>query len=71
MIAIGMIYGLFDRFFIDYYWVGKTNAWNIPGTEDLKPYIPRHALIRKWFGTLIGFPVIFALIAWIMTLFGK
>ena len=71
MIAIGMIYGLFDRFFIDYYWVGKTNAWNIPGTEDLKPYIPRQALIRKWFGTLIGFPVIFALIAWIMTFFGQ
>ncbi len=26
-------------FFVDDYWVGHTNAWTIPGTEDLKPYI--------------------------------
>lgn len=71
MLIIGMIYNLFDRLFIDYYWVGKTNAWNIPGTEDLKPYIPKKALIRKWGGTMISFPLIFAFIAWIMTLFGK
>ena len=30
---------LIDRFLIDGYWVGHTNAWAIPGTEDLKPYI--------------------------------
>ena len=24
---------------VDGYWVGHTNAWKIPGTEDLKPYI--------------------------------
>ena len=23
-----------DRLFIDWYWVGKTKAWDIPGTED-------------------------------------
>ena len=71
MLIFGLIYDLFDRLFIDWYWVGKTNAWIIPGTEDLKPYIPRKALLRKWIGTLIGFPVIYALIAWIMTLSGK
>ena len=27
--------GLFDRIFIDWYWVGKTKAWIIPGTEEL------------------------------------
>ena len=71
MLVIGMIYGLFDRFFIDWYWVERTNAWNIPGTEDLKPYIPMKTKIRKWTGTLVGFPLLFALIAWVMTMFGK
>ena len=37
--ALVMAEGLFDRFFIDWYWVGHTKAWTIPGTEDLKPYI--------------------------------
>ncbi|MBR2067920.1 MAG: hypothetical protein IJ875_06655 [Solobacterium sp.] len=57
MIIISLIANIFDRVFIDYYWVGKTNAWNIPGTEDLKPYIPTHTLIKKWIGTLIVHPV--------------
>ncbi len=30
---------LMDRLLVDGYWVGHTNAWTIPGTEDLKPYI--------------------------------
>lgn len=67
MLVIGLMYGLFDRLFIDWYWVGKTNAWNIPGTEDLKPYIPRKTLIKKWFGTLVMQPLFYVLIAWIMT----
>ncbi len=71
MLVIGMMYGLFDRLFIDWYWVERTNAWNIPGTEDLKPYIPKKTLFKKWFSTLVGFPLIFALLAWVMTLFGK
>lgn len=57
------IMGIFDRLFIDWYWVGHTKAWEIPGTEDLKPYIPGSALLRKWTFTVIGFPVIAALIA--------
>ena len=68
MNLIYLIMNLFDRFFIDWYWVGKTKAWVIPGTEDLMPYIPKKVLIRKWFGTIVGFPVIAAAIARIVTL---
>ena len=65
--VILLIMGLFDRIFIDWYWVGKTKAWIIPGTEDLMPYIPKKVLIRKWLGTVVGFPLMAALIAWVMT----
>ena len=68
MTAILMIMGLFDRFFIDWYWVGKTKAWDIPGTDDLKPYIPGKVLVRKWLATLIMNPAIAALIAAFMLL---
>jgi len=63
------IQGLFDRFFVDWYWVGKTRAWEIPGTEDLKPYIPVKTLIVKWFFTVVGNPLIAAVIAGVMLLF--
>lgn len=69
MTAILLIQGLFDRFFIDWYWVGKTQAWIIEGTEDLQPYIPTKVKIGKWLGTLIGFPIMAALMAGIATLF--
>ncbi|MBR6524704.1 MAG: hypothetical protein IKT57_01890 [Clostridia bacterium] len=68
MTAILWIMGLFDRLFIDWYWVGHTKAWHIPGTEDLKPYIPRSALLVKWLFTLLGFPLISASIAGIISL---
>lgn len=68
MTIILWIMGLFDRVFIDWYWVGHTKAWLIPGTEDLQPYIPKKVLIRKWIGTIIGYPVISAIMAGIMTL---
>lgn len=67
--ALAMAEGLFDRFFIDWYWVGHTKAWTIPGTEDLKPYIPRKTLIVKWVITIIGNPLIAAALAGIMLLF--
>ena len=67
--AITMAEGLFDRFFIDWYWVGHTKAWTIPGTEDLKPYIPRKTRIVKWGITIIGNPLIAAALAGIMLLF--
>ena len=67
MTIILVIMGLFDRFFIDWYWVGHTKAWLIPGTEDLKPYIPVKVLVRKWIGTLVVYPLIALLMAKIMT----
>ena len=65
MILVTM--GIFDRFFIDWYWVGHTKAWLIPGTEDLKPYIPVKVLVRKWIGTLVVYPLIALIMAKIMT----
>ncbi len=66
MIEIYLIMGLFDRVFIDWYWVGHTKAWIIPGTEDLRPYIPAKALARKWLGTIVGFPMLACIIGWIV-----
>ncbi len=68
-LGILMPYGLFDRIFIDWYWVGKTKAWIIPGTEDLMPYVPKKTMIRKWVGTIVGFPLIAALMAAVLSLF--
>lgn len=69
MSIILWIQGLFDRLFIDWYWVGKTKAWIIPGTEDLKPYIPTKVLIRKWVGTVVGFPLMAAISSLVFSLF--
>ena len=69
MSAILWIQGLFDRFFIDWYWVGKTKAWEIPGTEDLKPYIPKKVMIGKWLSTVLLNPLIAATVAGVMLLF--
>ena len=71
MSAILMIEGVFDRLFIDWYWVNHTKAWDIPGTEDLKPDINKNAWITKWTGTIIGFPLIAAVISLIMSLIIK
>lgn len=38
----------FDRIFIDWYRVGKTDARNILETEDLKPYIPKTVPYRDY-----------------------
>ena len=68
MTIVLLISGLFDRLFIDWYWVGRTKAWVIPGTEDLMPYIYGKTLIKKWGGTLVGFPALAAIIAGVMGL---
>jgi len=68
MTIIFWISGLFDRLFIDWYWVGHTKAWDIPNTEDLKPYIPKKVHIRKWLGTIILYPVFSLIISLIMQL---
>lgn len=70
MSAILWIMGLFDRLFIDWYWVGHTKAWLIPGTEDLQPYIPVKTLAVKWTSTIVVYPAFAALVAWIMTAVG-
>ncbi len=68
MTAILLMQGLFDRLFVDAYWVGHTKAWIIPGTEDLRPYIPAKVRLGKWLGTLVGYPLIAAALAGIMTM---
>ena len=68
MLAILMISGLFDRIFIDWWWVGHTKAWIIPGTADLMPYIYGKTLVRKWLGTVVGFPILAAILAGVMQL---
>ncbi|MDO4338494.1 MAG: hypothetical protein Q4C91_10475 [Eubacteriales bacterium] len=69
LFVILSVMNLVDRFLIDDFWVGHTRAWIIPGTEDLKPYIPAAAKRRKWiFGTL-GMAVIAALLSGVMALF--
>lgn len=65
--AVYIISCLFDRIFIDWYWVGKTKAWLIEGTEDLMPYIPLKTQLVKWAATLVIHPILAAMIAWIMT----
>ncbi|WP_029319689.1 hypothetical protein [Butyrivibrio sp. AE3004] len=69
--AMAMAEGLFGRFFIDWYWVEHTKAWTIPGTEDLKPYIPKKKKILKWMITIVGNPIIAAALAEIMLIFIK
>ena len=63
--------GAFDRIFIDWYWVGHTKAWLIPGTEDLMPYIHKKTWLTKIIGTIIGYPMFAALLSWIFTLILK
>ena len=69
MTAIFMIGNVFDRLFIDEFWVGHTKAWFILGTEDLMPYIPVRVKIKKWVGNLIMFPLFSAIIAGIVAFF--
>ena len=68
MLVVLMISGLFDRVFIDWWWVGHTKAWVIPGTEDLMPYIHGKTLVKKWLETLVGFPILAAILAGVMQL---
>ena len=69
MLVILSVMNLVDRFLIDGYWVGHTNAWTIPGTEDLKPYINAQDKKRKWLFGTVGMAVIAAALAGSMTLF--
>lgn len=69
LLVILSVMNLIDRFLIDDYWVGHTEAWTIPGTEDLKPCISAEAKRRKWLFDTVGMAVIAAVLAGIMTFF--
>lgn len=60
---------LMDRLGIDEWWVGHTNTWTIPGTEEFKPYISNKAKVFKWLMGTVGMAVISAILSCIMTLF--
>ena len=67
LLVILSVMNLLDRFWVDGYWVGHTNAWEIPGTEDLKPYITAKDKQKKWLFGTVGMAVIAAVLAAIMT----
>ena len=71
LLVILSVMNLIDRFGVDGYWVGHTNAWEIPGTEDLKPYITAKDKGKKWLFGTVGMAVISAALAAIMMLFMK
>ena len=56
-LLIMYIMGIFDRLFIDWYWVEHTKAF----------YIPKRMKIIKWLGTIIGFAIISLIIALVIT----
>ena len=67
LLVILSIMNLIDRFLIDGYWVGHTNTWTIPGTEDLKPYITAKDKQKKWLFGTVGMAAIAAALAAMMT----
>ena len=67
-VVILMIMNLTDRLLVDEFWVGHTNAWIIPGTEDLRPYITTQNKKQKWVIGTVGWAVIAAILAGIMCL---
>lgn len=71
MFMILSIMNLIDRILVDGYWVGHTNAWNIPGTEDLKPYITANDKKKKWIMGTVGMAVISAALSGIMCLIAR
>ncbi len=68
MLVILSIMNLIDRTLVDGYWVGHTDAWDIPGTEDLKPYIRTKDKIKKWIFGTVGMAIISAALSGIMCL---
>ena len=68
MLVVLSVMNLIDRFLVDDFWVGHTEAWTIPGTEDLKPYITGKDKCRKWLFGTVGMGVISALLSAIMML---
>ena len=71
LLVILFVMNLMDRFLVDDLWVGRTNAWTILGTEDLKPYITAKDKVKKWLFGTVGMVVISATLAAIRMLFMK
>ena len=69
VLVILSVMNLMDRLLVDSYWVGHTNAWTIPGTEDLKPYITAKDKQKKWLFGTVGMAAIAMVLAAIMTVF--
>ena len=69
LLVILSVMNLIDRFLVDGCWVGHTNAWTIPGTEDLKPYITAKDKQKKWLFGTVGMAVIAAVLSAMMTIF--
>ena len=67
MLVIFAVLGLYDRLFVDIFWVGHTKAWIIPGTEEFMPYIPFKIHVKKWIAMLVVYPAGSAIIALIMS----
>ena len=68
LMMVYFVCGVFDRVFIDWYWVGHTKAWLIEGTEDLMPYINSSAWVKKIVMTIVLYPLLAALLSWVHTL---
>ncbi len=67
MFGILSVVNLIDRLIIDGYWVGHTKYWEIPGTEDLKPYIGAKDKAGKWISGTLGFALLSVILSGIMT----
>ena len=60
------IMGLFDRFFVDWYWVEHTKGGIYP-IQNIKTLYSYKMKIVKWLGTIVGFAIIALIIALIMS----
>lgn len=69
LLVILSIINLFDQLLIDNFWVGHTNAWIIPGTENLKQYITKKDKCKKWLFGTVGMAIISAILSELMTIF--
>ena len=63
-----LLCGIFDKVFIDWYWVGHTKVWIIPGTEELMPYISKKVWVKKIVAVVVFYPLLAALASWVMSL---
>ena len=66
--VILFLMNLIDRLLIDEYWVGHTEDWVIPGTEDLRPYITAKDKKQKWLMGTVGMAMLAAVLSGVMAL---